>query len=96
MEYVKSISKKYCPRFGMVAIEMGFITEQQLIEALGRQVYEEFLGFGHRLVGTILFDQGWMSSEEIDRVATELLKRMREEAPQRYLPPEPQAATLCL
>jgi hypothetical protein len=77
------ISKKYCPRFGMVAVEMGFISEKQLIEALGYQVYEEFQGFGHRLLGAILFDKGWMTSKEVDWVATVLLRRMRGES---YVP----------
>lgn len=93
MEYAKRISKKYCPRFGMIAIEMGYITEQQLIEALGYQAFDEFRSGGHRLLGAILFDKGWMKSDQIDRVATELLRRMRLEPPKRasgrkLLPPE--------
>lgn len=78
MESAKMISRKYCPRFGLLAVEMGLITEDQYIEVLGHQAHEEFQGIGHRQLAAILFDKGWMSSHDIDRVATALLKRMRQ------------------
>lgn len=75
----KELSKKYCPRFGELAVQLGFITEEQLIEALSRQVRDELHGNGHRLLGKILFESELMSAYQIDRVMTELLRRMREE-----------------
>jgi len=75
----KKISQKYCPRFGQIAVELGFINEAQLAEALARQVHQELDGQGHRLLGEILFEKEWMSAPQIDHVMTALFKRMREE-----------------
>jgi hypothetical protein len=75
----KELSKKYGPRFGQLAVEFGFITEAQLIEALARQVREELNGSGHRLLGQILFDDDIMSAPQIEQVMTEMFRRMRQE-----------------
>ncbi len=75
----KKVSQKYCPRFGQIAVESGFITEAQLAEALARQVHRELDGHGHQLLGEILFEKEWMSAPQIDHVMTALFKRMREE-----------------
>jgi hypothetical protein len=76
---IRELSQKYCPRFGQLAVEFGFITEAQLIEALARQVHEELSGERHRLLGAILFESQAMSSLQIDQVSTELCKRMSQE-----------------
>ena len=52
----KKVSKKYCPRFGQVAIELEFITVEQLKSALNIQVDDETTGREHRLLGRIMFD----------------------------------------
>ncbi len=75
----KKISQKYCPRFGQIAVELGFITEAQLAEALACQVHQELDGHGHRLLGEVLFEKEWMSAPQIDHVMTALFKLMREE-----------------
>lgn len=76
---LKYLSMKYCPRFGQVAVELGYIAEKHLTEALGCQVHEELNGKGHRLLGKILYEQGRMSAGQIDQVMTETFKRMRAE-----------------
>ncbi len=75
----KKISQKYCPRFGQIAVELGFITEAQVAEALASQVHQELDGHGHRLLGEILFEKEWMSAPQIDHVMTALFKRVRDE-----------------
>lgn len=75
----KELSKKYCPRFGQLAIQFGFITEAQLVEALACQVREELNGNSHRLLGEILFEAEVMSAKQIEQVMTELFQRMRQE-----------------
>jgi len=75
----KKISDKYCPRFGQTAVEMGFITADRLKAALSIQVDEDISGKGHRLLGSILFDKDWMSSEQIEIVLNSVLKKMRSE-----------------
>ncbi len=79
MNIHKQISKKYCPRFGQIAVEMGYINEDQLKEALCSQVDDDISGRGHRIIGTILFENGWMESEQIETVLTHLLQEMRTE-----------------
>lgn len=75
----KKISQKYCPRFGQIAVELNFINEAKLAEALASQVHQELKGQGHRLLGEILFEKEWLSASQIDQVMTELFKRMRKE-----------------
>lgn len=73
----KDLSRKYCPRFGQIAIELGFLTESQLTDALGRQVREELGGHGHRLLGAILFDTDVLTATQVEQVTTELFRRLR-------------------
>ena len=75
----KKISNKYCPRFGQTAVELGFITVDRLKEALNIQVDDDIAGKGHRLLGSILFENDWMSSDDIEIVLNLMLKQMRSE-----------------
>ena len=43
-------------RFGLIAVEKGFITTDQLVEAFKVQVLEEIEKEKHRLIGAILFE----------------------------------------
>lgn len=76
----KAISDKYCPRFGQTAVEMRFITEDQLKEALCCQIEGDLSAQEHRLLGVILFDKEWLTSDQIEKVMNTLLKEMRTEA----------------
>lgn len=73
----KDLSRKYCPRFGQLAIELGFLSESQLTDALARQVREELSGQGHRLLGAILFDTDVLTATQVEQVTTELFRRLR-------------------
>ena len=55
-------------RFGVVAVESGFITPEQLYEALKTQVMEELEGAKRRLVGQILFKMGYITSAQVEEV----------------------------
>lgn len=55
-------------RFGVVAIEKGFITLENLIEAMEIQVKEDLDGSEHRLIGQILWERGFISAEQINEV----------------------------
>ena len=79
-DILKIISDKYCPRFGQTAVEMGFITEGQLKEALCSQIEGNLFNHEHRLLGAILFDKEWMTSDQVEKVMNVLLKTMRQEA----------------
>ena len=55
-------------RFGIVAIESGFIDVDQLIDAIKPQILEALEGTKHLLVGEILQEKGYISAEQINKV----------------------------
>ncbi len=55
-------------RFGVTAVKKGFITPDQLVEALAIQVAEDISTGDHDLIGKILFEQGILTMEDIDAV----------------------------
>ncbi len=63
-------------RFGVVAIEKGFVTADQFVDALKVQVTEDIEKGKHRLVGRIMLEQGTMTLEQIDEVMDVLGKGM--------------------
>ena len=72
---LRELSKKYCPRFGKIAVEMGFITAEQLKEALAEQAEDNLSKKPHRLIGNIFFRNGWMTGEQIDIALNKLSKK---------------------
>lgn len=68
---------KYAIRFGEIAVKKGFISKQQLREALEEQISNEpYLRLRPRkLIGEILSELGWMTQSQISVV----LKEMNEE-----------------
>ena len=61
MEYEKK-------RFGVIAVEKGFVTIEQVAEAMKIQIIEN-MGKGiHRLIGAILLDQGFISTAQLSEV----------------------------
>jgi len=75
----KEITEKYCSRFGQLAIEIGYITEMQLTEALACQANDKMHGKAHRQLGAILFESKLMSVSQIEHVMTKLFQRLRQE-----------------
>lgn len=55
-------------RFGMVAVDKGFVKTEDVIKALETQYKENVFSEKHRLIGEILNDQGLMTTEQIDEV----------------------------
>ena len=55
-------------RFGLIAVEKGFITADQLVEAFKIQVSEEIEKGKHRLIGAILFERGFITLPQVDEV----------------------------
>jgi len=56
--------------FGTSAVGKGFITFDQLMVALEIQEREDMEGKKHRLIGTILFDMGFVTLRQIEEVLT--------------------------
>jgi len=67
------IKEPYEKRFGNLAIEKGFITVEQLIEAFKNQVKGEIRG-KFQLIGEILLDLKYMTPDQFDEVLGELMK----------------------
>jgi hypothetical protein len=55
-------------RFGALAIDKGFITLENLIEAMKIQILENLQGLDHRLIGQILWEEGYIKTEQINEV----------------------------
>jgi hypothetical protein len=55
-------------RFGTIAVEKGFITEDQLFLALKIQAKENLEKEKHRLLGQILIEQGLLSISQVEEI----------------------------
>ena len=49
----RKISEKYCNRFGIIAVDKGFVTADQLKETLTEQADDNLSNKPHRLIGRI-------------------------------------------
>lgn len=65
----------YEKQFGIIAIEKGFITSDNLIETLKIQVEEEIQYKTHRLIGEILMDKGYLTPSQIQDVLDDIFSR---------------------
>jgi hypothetical protein len=65
----------YEKQFGIIAIEKGFITADNLIETLKIQVEEEINYKTHRLIGEILLDRGYITPAQIQDVLDGIFSR---------------------
>ena len=54
--------------FGQIAIEMGFVTPDQVAKALRIQKDEDARGATHRLLGIIMLGAGFLASEEMIQI----------------------------
>ncbi len=55
-------------RFGYIAVDKGFINEEQLAEAMMLQIREDLGGQPHRLIGQILLALGHIQKHQISQV----------------------------
>ena len=76
-EEEKGFLGEYCIRFGKLAVDMGFITPDQLCRAMEIQIKEDTGNRPHKIIGQILFEQGWMTPPQIDRVLNRLFEGRR-------------------
>jgi hypothetical protein len=63
-------------RFGVLAVELGLITADQVIDALRIQVTEDVEKGKHRLIGRILLEQGLITLSQIDEVLKSMGKNL--------------------
>ena len=55
-------------RFGVVAVERGFVTIEQVAEAMKVQIIEDMGKGTHRLIGAILLEQGLLDDAQLNEV----------------------------
>lgn len=65
----------YEKQFGIIAIEKGFISSEELIEALKIQVKEDIEYSTHRLIGEILLDKNFLTAQQIQEVLNTLFMK---------------------
>lgn len=74
----KELSQKYCRRFGQIAVERGYVTSDQLKQAVSEQIDDDMAGRPHRLIGRIFLDNERMTPQQIELVLNELFQTERE------------------
>ena len=55
-------------RFGTIAVEQGFVTSDQVSEALKLQLEENLEKNAHRFLGKILVDLGYLQPPQLKQV----------------------------
>ncbi len=76
----KKFSEQYYPpRFGRIAVDMGFVTREQVKEAIDEQIADDIANKPRRLIGEIFFDKGWITHQQITIVTTVLNKRLKKQ-----------------
>ncbi len=63
-------------RFGVSALEKGFVTADQIVEAFRIQVMEDIEKGKHRLIGRILLEQGLLTFSQIGEVLASMGKNL--------------------
>ena len=59
-------------RFGIIAINKGYVMPEQVIDALNIQVKEDMAAGKHRRIGMILLEKGHLTLAQINEVLEEL------------------------
>lgn len=59
-------------RFGVMAVRHGFVTPEQVVDALEIQVVEDLSKGWHRPIGEILLEQELISRSQFDKVLNAL------------------------
>lgn len=63
---------EYCRRFGVIAVHRGIVVLEQVKQALVEQLEDDIQGREHRLLGTILYEHGWITQSQIESVLADL------------------------
>ena len=72
----KGLEETYARQFGCIAIDKGFVTAEQVIDALSDQITHNHSAIvrPHKLIGEILFEKRWMTLRQIETVLEEIFK----------------------
>jgi hypothetical protein len=70
----KQVTSDFCRRFGAVAVHRKYATADQVKAAIMEQLDDDINGREHRLLGSILYDKGWITDDQIEAVLLEIRK----------------------
>ncbi len=73
---IENLSNGFSPKFGKIAVDMKFITAEQLTEALVEQAEDSLNNRPHRFIGKILSEKGWMTNKQVNIVLLNFLRRL--------------------
>jgi hypothetical protein len=59
-------------RFGSIAYHQGYVSKEQIQQALAEQVEDNLSKRPHRLLGTILREKGWLTKEQEKSILDEM------------------------
>lgn len=64
-------------RFGSMAVEMGYITKDQFVDAMGMQLEIDMEGTSAKLFGEILIEMGYLDRNQVSEVLIAMVKRKK-------------------
>jgi hypothetical protein len=67
-----SVTGDHCKRFGTIAVRKGLVSAEDVKAAVNEQIDDDINGREHRLLGTILYDNGCITEYQIEVVLVEL------------------------
>ena len=70
------MKKHHHKRFGTIAVDKGFISEEQLINALELQAKENTIDGKHRLLGQIFLDEKLLTEKQVDEILETMSQRI--------------------
>lgn len=59
-------------RFGIIAVEKGFVTPSQVLEAMEIQVKENMEKQIHRSLGEIMVEKGYLNPSQVNEILASL------------------------
>jgi hypothetical protein len=71
-----TVTGEHCHRFGTIAVHKGFVSLEDVKSAIGEQIDDDINGREHRLLGSILYENGFLTEDQIDTVLQELKKTL--------------------
>ena len=70
------MKKNYNKRFGIIAVDKGYISEDQLFDALEMQAKENVNEGKHRLLGQIFLEKGILTATQVDEIIETMNQRI--------------------
>jgi len=70
------MKKNYNKRFGTIAVDKEYITEDQLVKGLEIQAQENIMEDKHRLLGQIFVEEGLLTTSQVDEILETMNQRL--------------------